>query len=112
MKHTITLVGKTEMKVNFHLATLYRSEHHVDAHAAALHTKSVEKNGPAGLYICYSGDLGATSLRICGDEDVLTKELIRGLKLSDFDGAPERLAGFFGIVKDELAEASPAYVNQ
>ncbi|AYP28336.1 hypothetical protein HWB92_gp078 [Serratia phage vB_SmaA_3M] len=34
------------------------------------------------------------------------------MKLRDFDGAQERLAEFFGIIKEETAEATPAYVNQ
>uniref|UniRef100_A0AAU8KZZ9 Uncharacterized protein n=1 Tax=Serratia phage Kevin TaxID=3161161 RepID=A0AAU8KZZ9_9CAUD len=100
------------MNINFHLKTLYQNNPQLDALGAARHTKAVAKNSLPGLYICYSGDLGISSLRICGDEDVLTKDLIRGLKLSDFDGAPERLAAFFGIEQEVLAEASPAYVNQ
>lgn len=120
--HNITLVGKSVNAKPFMLEQLYpndtcAADYNAQVSVAMSNAKTYnsvlnEFNGkPAGLYICYTGGLGTKSLRICGDSDVLDKEIIRGMKLGDFEGAPEILAKFFGIDKD-TAEATPAYVNQ
>lgn len=123
MYHNISLMGVSADNKSYMLEQLYPNSfcspaYKEGAMAALNDVKTYSriahefKTKPVGLYICYTGGLGTKSLRICGDADVLDKELIRGMKLSDFDGAPEVLARFFGINQTNTAEATPAYVNQ
>lgn len=115
MIHSVMLIAVDEEQ-NIHvLRNLYNNYKTAPSYIVSKQLKGRDKLIPVtnpGMYVLYCGDLGRMITQITGDNDILEVDLCRGMRLRDFEGAPEKLANFFGVYDTTGAEATPAYVNQ